>query len=419
MSAIGGPNIVEDGLVLALDAANPKGISPAANEVYNGASQFVKNLVNKSDSISANNGVKLGNINYYTAFAIDYPEGNFGGAAANRQGITPGFNVTSGAKTYDASRALHLWVWNNSTNTWLPSTYFNGLRLSGHCYDSYVGTAEVNKWVDDYTNIKNTFDDITVIAAGSHRDSYHTTAQYDILRDLGAPSNVNSIIGFSSPEWILVGKPGLGASNAYVWSFQNYTTNPTQVAHAVFPLPIDKVNPENYFEFDGVDDAISIADKAELKLAGDKTLAIWVYLGANNSGCGIAGKSNSTLKGLALGYGWNGNGFMALAWNSSNTPFLAKDLSRDVQKWVYLVATQIGNTRYVYAVDSIGIRSSTSTSGSHTWNNNIPLTVGNANNGSNQVPSGTRIANLQVYNRGLTAQEVLQNYNATKSRFNL
>jgi hypothetical protein len=29
------------------------------------------------------------------------------------------------------------------------------------------------------------------------------------------------------------------------------------------------------------------------------------------------------------------------------------------------------------------------------------------------------IAIVQIYNRALTAQEVLQNYNATKSRFNL
>lgn len=410
------PKLVNDGLVLAIDAANEKGISAVANQVYNDSPQFIRNLISKSDSISALNGIKFGNLEYYTAFAIDYPEGNFGGAAANRQGITPGFNVTAGSKTYNASRALHLWVWNNSSNSWLPTSHFNGLRLSGHCYDSYVGTAEVDKWVEDYTNIKNTFNDITVIAAGSHRDSYHTAAQYSILKDLGAPSNVDSIINFSSPEWILVGKPGLGAGNAYVWSFQNFSTNPTQVAHAVFPLPIGKVNPRNYFEFDGSDDAISIADKGELKLSGDKTLAMWVYLGANNSGCGIAGKSNSTVAGMALGYGWGGNGFMALAWNSSNTPFLAKDLSRDIQKWVYLVATQIGSTRLIYAVDSIGVRSSTSTSGNHSWNNSIALTIGNANNGSNQAPSGTRIASLQVYNKGLTESQVLQNYNATKLR---
>lgn len=400
------PKLVNDGLVLAIDAANEKGISAVANQVYNDSPQFIRNLISKSDSISALNGIKFGNLQYYTAFAINYPENTFGGAAASRDGITAGFNVTAGNKIFDYGRALNYAVYNNDTNSFVKTTI----------YDSYVGSAAVDTFVTQYNQTVAQYPNATHIIAGSHRDSYHTAAQYSILKDLGAPSSVDSIINFSSPEWILVGKPGLGAGNAYVWSFQNFSTNPTQVAHAVFPLPIGKVNSRNYFEFDGSDDAISIADKGELKLSGDKTLAMWVYLGADNSGCGIAGKSNSTVAGMALGYGWNGNGFMALAWNSSNTPFLAKDLSRDIQKWVYLVATQIGSTRLIYAVDSTGVRSSTSTSGNHSWNNSIALTIGNANNGSNQAPSGTRIASLQVYNKGLTESQVLQNYNATKLR---
>jgi hypothetical protein len=252
-----GPNINPTGLVFAMDASSLRSISGTGNQSYNGAPSIVKNIVNRGETITSYNGVRLTNVNYYTAFAIDYPEGSYGGAAANRQGITAGFNVTSGGKTYDASRALHMWVWNNDTNTWVDSSYFNGLRLSGHCYDSYVGTAEVDKWVEDYNNIKNSFPNITVIAAGSHRDSYHTSAQYTILRDLGAPSNVDSLIGFSSPEWILVGEPGLGAGNAYGWAFQNYSTNPDQVAHLVFPLPL-KGNKASGFLFDGTNTYIDV-----------------------------------------------------------------------------------------------------------------------------------------------------------------
>jgi hypothetical protein len=425
MATIGGPNVVEDGLVLALDAANSKSISPLGNNSFNNAEELTKNLISPSDIIQSVNGVNIGNLNFYTAFAIDFPEGNFGGDAANRHGITPGLNVRSGTKLYNAGRALHLWVYNNKTNNWLPSSFFNGALLDGHCYDSWTGNStrgggwpvQVAQFVTDYNNIKNQFTDATYIVMGSHRDSGHTADKLNVLLDLGAPSTVASLLG-AAPEWILVGKPGLGANNAYGWAYENYTTNPAQVAHLNFGLPIYG-NAGNYFEFDGINDAINVADANKLKLAGDKSLCLWVRMGADSAGCGIAGKSNSTVRGMALGYGWNGNGFMALAWNSTNSPFIVKDLTRDIDNWVYLAAVQNGSTRHIYAIDNQGVRTSTSTSGTHTWDNSVPLTIGNANNGGNPAPSGTRIASIVVYNRALTAQEVLQNYNATKSRFGL
>jgi hypothetical protein len=38
---------------------------------------------------------------------------------------------------------------------------------------------------------------------------------------------------------------------------------------------------------------------------------------------------------------------------------------------------------------------------------------------SDQYYSGGNISNVQIYNRVLSATEILQNYNATKSRFGL
>jgi hypothetical protein len=416
-----GPKITRDGLILHLDPSNPRGISPLGNNLFNGAPELIKNLVSPSDVVQSINGVYIDGLTYYTAFAIDYPENTYGGDAASRQGITPGLNVRSGNKLYDGSRALHLWVYDNQSNSWLSSSFFNGLRLSGHCYDSFTGYAswqqEVAQFVTDYNNIKSIYPNATYIVMGSHRDSGHTTDKINILLDLGAPSNVSSLLD-GDPEWILVGKPGLGPGNAYGWAFENYSTDPTRVAHLNFGLPIYGSS-GNYLLFDGSNDVVTVEDSSKYKLVGDKTLALWVYMGADSSGCGIAGKSNNSVAGMALGYGWNGNGFMALAWNSSNTPALSKDLSRDISKWVYLVATQNGNTRYIYAVDGGGIRSNTSTSGTHTWDNTVPVTIGNSGVGSSFAPGGTRVSNVMIYNRSLTESEVLQNFNATRGRFRI
>ena len=171
--------------------------------------------------------------------------------------------------------------------------------------------------------------------------------------------------------------------------------------------------------FDGVNDSVIVADNSMLDLAGNKTLCSWVYMGADSVGCGIVGKSNSTDRGMALGYGWNSNGFMALAWNSTNNPFIVKNLSRDILKWNYLAAVQDGTIRHLYVYDIEGLRYSSFSGGIHSWDNTQTLTIGNANNGNNLAPGNTRIAQITVYNRALSAQEVLQNYNATKGRFGL
>ena len=56
-----------------------------------------------------------------------------------------------------------------------------------------------------------------------------------------------------------------------------------------------------------------------------------------------------------------------------------------------------------------------STSSTYAWNS---LTFGNINGGSAGWYSG-KMSIIKIYNRTLSATEVLQNYNATKRRFGL
>lgn len=163
---------------------------------------------------------------------------------------------------------------------------------------------------------------------------------------------------------------------------------------------------------------VTVDDTAAIALSGDKSFCMWINLASDSGGCGFGGKSNGTVSGMSLGYGWNSNGFMSLNWNSSNSPYLAKDLTRDVGKWVYLAAVQSGGTRYIYAMDASGIRSSSASGGTHSWSNSLPLKIGRINDHT-AMPSGTKIDYVSVYNRALTQDEVLQNFNRTKSRFGM
>jgi hypothetical protein len=402
MSAIGGPNVVEDGLVLALDAANPKCISPLGNNSFNGAEELTKNLISPTDIIQSINGVNIGNLDFYTAFAIDYPEGSFGGDAASRDGITPGLNVRSGTKTFDFGRALNYAVYNNVTKSWVKTSV----------YDSYLGTTAVNTFVSEYYSTISLYPDAVHIVAGSHRDSNHTTDQYEILKDLGAPSNVDSIINFSAPEWILVGRPGLGAGNAYGWAFQNYTTDPTRVAHLNFGLPIYG-GPDNYFIFDGTDESINIAETSKLDLLS-YTYAFWIRRRQPQSSSWLQFLQRSTS---------NRNPGIWFYINEINRIHFSIHLSNGtntsvdpggffLNEWHYFTATvDYNGTNTIMRGYTDGIQQNVLTL------SNVAPILGT---GGTYIGRGLLdIGNLQIYNRALTAQEVLQNFNATKSRYGL
>ena len=400
MGAYSGPNGIEDGLVFFLDAANPKGISPLGNNSFNGATQVIKNLISLDDNVQSINGVNIGNLSYYTVFAIDYPEGSYGGDAASRDGITPGLNVRSGTKTFEFGRALHYAVYNNPTQSWVKTTV----------YDSYVGTAAVNTFVSEYATAVATYPDAIHVVAGSHRDSYHTTAQYNILKDLGAPSNVDSIINFSSPEWILVGKPGLGAGNAYGWVFQNYTTNSTRVAHLNFGLPIYG-GTDNYLSFDGVNDYVTTG-LTRGTLGNQTTLIAWYKY------TGTAGRTYSPIfggvepsVGTEFFIGKNaGNTNIGIQDGNYNSSFVTGSNAFD------------GNYhQIVYSYDSttgkIYLDGTLKNTGSFTKCNDAEgILIGHEAEGSGYYFIGN-ISQVSIYNRALTAAEISQNYNATKSRY--
>lgn len=183
--------------------------------------------MDQSQSISTDSNLRLGNSTFYTVVAIDYPESSLGGTYIGRHGVTPGFMVNSGSKIYDSSRALHLWVWNNDTDSWIPDSYFRGLRLNGHCYDTYSGygswPTELTYFAEDYNKIKQQFPNCTYIVTGSHRDSYRNSTVRNILyQDLGLPGGTALDSDYvAAPEWILIGSPSTPRQNPYVWVYEN------------------------------------------------------------------------------------------------------------------------------------------------------------------------------------------------------
>jgi hypothetical protein len=188
--------------------------------------------LNDNDLISIINKLSSAPVQWYTLYAITYPESSY--APANRDGITPGFDNITGSKLYDASRDLNYYVFDEDTNTWLDNSWFNGERIDGHCYDTYDGAPNQHATFQaDYDNIKANFPNATHIVIGSHAAERNTatTGTADRLKEIGLPQR--HIDEGGRPEYILVGKVNEPAHQIYVKENVNWA-----VAHLNLALPL-------------------------------------------------------------------------------------------------------------------------------------------------------------------------------------
>jgi hypothetical protein len=416
MGVASGPNVISSGLVFAIDTASPNSISGLGCTGFNNAQQLVKDLITKNRTITSFNGVRLTNPSFYTVFGISYPESSYGGDGANRHGITPGYNVRSGSKTYDASRSLHMWVWNEDTQAWVADSYFTGLRLSGHCYDNWSGYGdwqiELNRFNADLDKINKAFPNCTYIICGSHAAQNYDTATINNLISLGAPSGTVSSWTNNAAwrEFVLVGKPGLGSGNAHGWVFENYSTNATEVAHLNFGLPAFGNN--DSLDFDGTDDYISMGS---LNLQQNWTLETICYMD-NSDSFGIFGQGIFALnQGLHILYTNGSRGMIYGMYGNDND--YQNNYRPSTGRWYHWVFTYNHSTyaKQFYA-DSIL--------------QTAPASVQNQYQGSGQFNIGAiysspgsyangRFAVVRMYDRVLSASEVLQNFEAQRGRFGI
>jgi hypothetical protein len=172
--------------------------------------------------------------------------------------------------------------------------------------------------------------------------------------------------------------------------------------------------------FDGVDDYVNIGvNKSCNRFTGDFAVSVWV----NRTNAGVQW-------GNIIGDYFTDSTQNALEWQLmiSNTAqlfvynvtngYVVNPIASgfNVGAWINVVLTRIGSTISLYANSNfITSVTNTTTFGSATGN----LNIGVDGNNSSEPLTG-KIANVLIYkNKGLSSTEVLQNYNAQKSRFGL
>jgi hypothetical protein len=175
--------------------------------------------------------------------------------------------------------------------------------------------------------------------------------------------------------------------------------------------------------FDGVNDYVTLTNTASLRPgSGDFAIEAWIY----KSGAPGGGQTNVTILGTMWSGGtptgsWlfdmDGGNIRFLIWNAiivqNTTPILT-------ERWYHVAVSRIGTTFNLYIN---GILESTATSSLNANNSIYPIYIGRYYDPSAPGYNGYfngKIPVVRLYNnRGLTASEVKQNYNATKSRYGL
>lgn len=152
--------------------------------------------------------------------------------------------------------------------------------------------------------------------------------------------------------------------------------------------------------FDGVDDYTTIT----LSPNSSGSICFWYYYNANTTQKLIMGNSSSMIYcggSPGVGHWYNMANDYSFLFTWTNT-----------SQWLYMCATYQSTTSNSFYINGNLAYSSSSYS----------LTKGSSYNvagGGSYTPQNCKFATISTYNRALTAAEVLQNYNAQKSRFGL
>ena len=190
-----------------------------------------------------------------------------------------------------------------------------------------------------------------------------------------------------------------------------------------------KDNPLSYWQFDGVDDYIELTNSTDLNInasGGKVTLACWTQIGSTVNGFAatVVGRKHvgATAPYKIRSYGSAATSTIAMQILDSTHrggPTLTPGSTFDLNTWVYLVFTydySNSSARFNNYVNGQFINSSTTGGGNITDNTNGFEMMRSA--ADNSFRSGL-IGAVHIYNRALSANEVLHNYNALKGRFGL
>jgi hypothetical protein len=164
--------------------------------------------------------------------------------------------------------------------------------------------------------------------------------------------------------------------------------------------------------FDGTGSYVT----CNIPLSGDITYCFWLKTGVVQNNKRIINITNgATNRNFSLGTVTTAG--IVGGYDGTNQPLTSTRVDDNI--WHNIVCTMQTNSYKIY-IDSISQSLTWGIGTTGNWNNisSTSLDIGGISSGGTFYCS-INIAQVQIYNRALSAQEINQNYNATKTRFGL
>jgi len=388
-----GPNIVKDNLVFGYDTGYGVADNNTATRFYPG-----RNTVNYlSDGISSYNIVQGTNWNGAT------PSYTLG---TSEFGTPIGTYNTSGT-SYMYS---HDYVLDDDLSTLSAQTVTFSVYLKRQGASATVG-------IRIYDNISGY---TTVYAAATN-----TFQRFTMSKTLGTnPTRIfvmidntnGGIIDFHSPQL------EIGAASPFVDGTRSSTQSLIDLKRTT-DIDVSNVSFDSIGQpdFDGTDDRI-VASPSNISLGASLTMEVWIYpTGYNHSRMYLMdprgdGNTNGTSAYFLFDYHASPDTVHVVTGNN-NIEVQSSNFSMPLNNWHNIVATRNGNSWVIYH-NGVSVGTGTTNTTSLTLNNDFRIGTF-ASGTSGQYFFEGLMAVAKIYDTGLTAQEVKQNFNAYKNRFNI
>lgn len=162
--------------------------------------------------------------------------------------------------------------------------------------------------------------------------------------------------------------------------------------------------------FDGTNDYINVPISSSINITKNITIGVWFNFNAVTESDLIETGSSGAAFWVDKGGYKSANSILWGRQSNSSWAVTTTKFNTLLNQWVFITGTYDGTTAKVYVNGTL--------EGSQSLSITFTNTAFKIANGLDGYFNG-KIANVQVYNRPLSASEIMQNYNTYKARFNL
>jgi hypothetical protein len=305
------------------------------------------------------------------------------------------------------------WIVQTATQTASSSQQFvrmTGLSDSVYLwgYQLEVGTAPT---IYQPIAAANTLENLTTVRKADKNGDYYIQGSYDEWT--GAP-----VVDSSVKLWIDAGQTTSYSGTGTTWSDISGNSNNGTLNNSPTYASIGAIT------FNGTSQYADITNPPSLNLGtGDYSISGWIYITQSVTATGrilTFSTASYTLAGDILIDTTSVLKFSSRDGTGTDNLALVSITSADQNKWLFFTAIRSAKTPVIYLYDGSTVRTNTGTASATVMDLTTPTLVRLAMRPASSIHYfGGSIAQLQIYNRALTSDEVAQNFNALRRRYGI